>query len=116
MAAADAARTADLLVTSRYHPAVFAAPAGVPTLGIAVDDYTTVKLTGALGNFGQDSVVSLDDVLSGAASDVLADAWRRRDDLRGRGLQLAAARKGDWDRWFDRIAEALSPAASRRPH
>ena len=54
------ARGASLVVTSRYHPAVFAVSGGVPTIGIAVDDYTTVKLTGALGNVGQTSVLSAD--------------------------------------------------------
>ena len=46
------ARAASLVISSRYHPVVFAVSGGVPSIGLAVDDYTTTKLTGALTNFG----------------------------------------------------------------
>lgn len=72
--AAWLARRAALVVSSRYHPAVFAAAAGVPTLGIAVDQYTTVKLTGALGAFGQFGVISAADLLAGAAPAAMVGA------------------------------------------
>jgi hypothetical protein len=51
--AAALARGATLLLTSRYHPAVFAAPAGVPTVGLVADTYTGVKLGGALEHWGE---------------------------------------------------------------
>ncbi len=99
------ARAASLVVTSRYHPAVFAVSGGVPTIGIAVDEYTSVKLTGALGNVGQTSVLSA-DALDPA---VVASVWNSRDTIRSRGLELAASRRAESERWWDRVAEAFSP-------
>jgi polysaccharide pyruvyl transferase WcaK-like protein len=107
VAAADAARGAGLVVTSRYHPAVFAAPAGVPTLGISVDDYTAVKLTGALRNFGQESVVSLDDVLAGSADSVLSASWSDRQAIRDTAMGLAQTHRRKWDAWWDLLAARL---------
>ncbi len=99
------ARAASLVVTSRYHPAVFAVSGGVPTIGIAVDEYTSVKLTGALGNLGQTSVLSA-DALDPA---VVASVWSSREAIRSRGLELAASRRADAERWWDHVAEAFSP-------
>ena len=98
------ARGASLVVTSRYHPAVFAVSGGVPTIGIAVDDYTTVKLTGALGNVGQTSVLSA-DALDPAA---IAAVWADRDGIRARGLERAAARRTESSAWWDRVAAAFT--------
>ena len=53
--AAETARItarAQLVVTTRYHPVVFAIAAGVPVLPIAVDHYGEVRLGGALENWG----------------------------------------------------------------
>jgi polysaccharide pyruvyl transferase WcaK-like protein len=47
-------RRAALNVSSRYHPLVFGSAAGVPCLGISRDDYTAVKLCGALGQLGEE--------------------------------------------------------------
>lgn len=102
-AAAWLARRADLVVSSRYHPAVFAVSSGVATLGIAVDEYTTVKLTGALGNFGQRGVVSADDVISGAAVAASAELWRDRDEIRERSMGIARERRDDSIAWWDRV-------------
>ena len=47
-------RRASLTVSSRYHPLVFGSAAGVPCLGIARDDYTAIKLGGALAHVGEE--------------------------------------------------------------
>jgi polysaccharide pyruvyl transferase WcaK-like protein len=94
------ARAASMVVTSRYHPAVFAAPAGVPILGIPVDDYTTIKLTGALDNFGQEGVApltSLDDA-------PVADLWGQREAIRARAAAISVAERARTAAWWDRIA------------
>ena len=122
-AAASLARRASLLVTSRYHPAVFAAPAGVPILALTADDYTTVKLTGALEAWGQAQVHDLDL----AASPRLGPALRRAASTAtaarlAAGNALPAARAAAAV-WWDRVAVAASvlpvdepsPAESRRP-
>jgi polysaccharide pyruvyl transferase WcaK-like protein len=47
-------RHAALTVSSRYHPLVFAAAAGVPCVGITRDDYTAIKLGGALAHLREE--------------------------------------------------------------
>lgn len=106
-AAARFARGAALSVSSRYHPAVFAVSAGVPTVGIAVDDYTTVKLTGALGNFGQEGVVRASDVLDGGAIDRTLDVWAARDEIRAAWAARIDGARADSDAWWDDVARAL---------
>jgi polysaccharide pyruvyl transferase WcaK-like protein len=107
VAAARLARGAALVVSSRYHPAVFAVSGGVPTIGIPVDDYTTTKLTGALGNFGQDSLVSAAQLVAGATPAVASGVWNDREAIRARGLSLAASNRAASAAWWDRVAAAL---------
>ncbi|MEV7692253.1 polysaccharide pyruvyl transferase family protein [Microbacterium sp. NPDC089189] len=99
------ARSAGLLISSRYHPVVFAAPAGVPTLALAADAYTSIKLGGVLGHWGQRGPVELGDAsaavrrveeLTADADGVRAEAAARRPDRR------AAATA-----WWDDVAGVL---------
>lgn len=102
--AAALARSARLLITSRYHPAVFAAPAGVPVVALAADDYTRIKLSGALAHWGQSEVQDL-DALPASAVD-RADAGRDATSAAARErlevLRSAAAR------WWDGVAGVLA--------
>lgn len=100
--AAALVRGADLLITCRYHPAVFAAPAGTPVLGLSADRYTRIKLGGALGHWGQTGVLDLDE---------LPDAPRRLDALMASTDAIrdeAAARlpglRAASQTWWDRVA------------
>lgn len=43
------------VVSSRYHPLVFATAAAVPCLGVYRDDYTRIKLQGALAHLGMEA-------------------------------------------------------------
>ncbi|MET4051762.1 polysaccharide pyruvyl transferase WcaK-like protein [Frigoribacterium sp. PvP054] len=108
-AAARFARGAALHLTSRYHPAVFAVAGGVPTVGLAVDDYTTIKLTGALGNFGQSSVVSVDQLLAGEAEEVALATWAGRDEVRTAWAASLDETRAASSAWWDRVAAALRP-------
>ena len=105
--AASLAREASMLVTSRYHPAVFAAPAGVPILALTADAYTTVKLTGALGAWGQDGVHDLDiatsDALSEALSRIASTSAATRKTA-GQAFPAAYARAAAW---WDRVVAAI---------
>jgi len=107
VAAARLARGAALVISSRYHPAVFAVSGGVPTIGIPVDDYTTTKLTGALGNFGQSALVSARQLVAGAAPAVASVVWNDREAIRERGLAIAASNRAASAVWWDRVAAAL---------
>lgn len=108
-AAARAARNAALVVTSRYHPAVFAVPAGVPTLAVPVDEYTTVKLVGALGNFGQDGILPVGELLAGSGPAVADRLWAGRDAIRGRADAASGASRAASAAWWDRVAAAVRP-------
>jgi polysaccharide pyruvyl transferase WcaK-like protein len=104
--AASLARSSAVLITGRYHPAVFAAPAGVPVLGLVTDDYTAVKQRGALAHWGQDATVPI------SAADVdgiprlhalLEDSGRIADEARARRPRHRA----DYDAWWDAVADAF---------
>lgn len=110
---AAASRSAAVVLSSRYHPAVFATSAGVPTLAVSVDGYTSVKLTGATGAFGQSGVVAVEDLLSGAATATAAALWDRREGIREHGLRIAEQQRPVSEAWWDRVAETLS--ARERP-
>jgi polysaccharide pyruvyl transferase WcaK-like protein len=106
--AARLARSAALVVSSRYHPAVFAVSGGVPTIGIPVDDYTTTKLTGALGNFGQSTLLPAADLVAGRGTAVASALWADRETVRTRGSELAVDARAASRDWWDRIAEVLT--------
>jgi polysaccharide pyruvyl transferase WcaK-like protein len=106
-AAAGLARNAAFVVSSRYHPVVFSAAAGVPTLAISVDAYTAIKLRGALATGGQRSVVALDQLDREGGSELVRDLWSRRaqigavaDERRGSNLASSGA-------WWDRVFSEL---------
>lgn len=101
---ASLARSAELVVASRYHPAVFAVAAGVPTIGIPVDDYTTVKLTGALGNLGQSSVLPVIELLAGHGATLVNTVWADRESIRVSGMRLSHLRRTASTQWWDAVA------------
>jgi polysaccharide pyruvyl transferase WcaK-like protein len=107
--AARLARGAAFVVTSRYHPAVFAASGAVPILGIPVDGYTDVKLRGALAVAGQDGVVSLPELVGGAGIARFESLWGERDAIRARGVERVAAARLAATGWWDRVAETVKP-------
>jgi polysaccharide pyruvyl transferase WcaK-like protein len=110
--AASLARRASLLVTSRYHPAVFAAPAGVPVLGLTADAYTTVKLNGALRGWGQSGIHDLDIVTSGGLSAALRQAASRASVARQAAHERLPAARADAAAWWDRVVAAVSSSRS----
>lgn len=100
--AAALVRGAALLITGRYHPAVFAAPAGTPVLALSADRYTRIKLGGALGHWGQTGVLDLDE-LPGAPrrlETLVADTVALRGEAAARLPRLRAASR----QWWDRVA------------
>lgn len=104
--AASLARSAGLLITGRYHPAVFATPAGVPVLGLVTDEYTAVKQRGALAHWGQKGTISI------AAADqdgipLVGELWDDREriaDESGKRYPEHSARARDW---WDAIADVF---------
>ena len=107
-AATRLARAAGMLVTGRYHPAVFAAPAGVPVAALVVDAYTDVKLRGVLGHWGQSGLVDLDEVATGAADAPLLAIARHRGAIRAAAVESAPAQRRRASGWWDQVADDLA--------
>jgi hypothetical protein len=70
----------------------------VPVLGIPVDEYTGVKLGGALGNAGQNGILSLDRLLAGEGPSAVRAARER---------PTTAIDRVRYDAWWDRVAEVF---------
>jgi polysaccharide pyruvyl transferase WcaK-like protein len=85
---------ASLVISTRYHPLVFALAAGIPCLAVAATDYGRVKAQGALRHGGQSaSYLRLAEAADGALLPRALDLWRRREALR---TELEAQRRG-WE-------------------
>ncbi|MBN9661488.1 MAG: polysaccharide pyruvyl transferase family protein [Acidobacteria bacterium] len=96
---------AELVVSARYHPIVFATASGVPSLGITVDSYTRTKLHGAQVSAGADGwCLSVADVERGALLPLAMELWHQRHGVRKR---LAAASQRAWSHEPQRWAGIL---------
>lgn len=96
------------VVSSRYHPLVFATAAGVPCVGLHRDRYTEIKLVGALTHVGMERwTLGAVEAEEGELAVLLAELWRRRHDVRD---AMRAARpeleRRDANRW-QRLLGAL---------
>ncbi len=102
-AAARLARSSALLITGRYHPAVFAAPAGVPVVGLVADDYTRIKQLGVLAHWGQDGVAPIADAdTSGGAA--LERVWSSRERIAEAAAEHEPHHRAEASRWWDTVA------------
>ena len=76
---------AALVVSTRYHPLVFACAAGVPALGIFSDEYTRVKLRGALAHPGLERwAISDTSAARGGLLRKGLSLWMQRDEVGAR--------------------------------
>lgn len=105
--AASLARSSALLITGRYHPAVFAAPAGVPVLGLVTDDYTAVKQRGALAHWGQDSLVTISSADT-AGIPGLGALWTDRERVAAAAEERMPRHRADAGAWWDAVADEYS--------
>jgi polysaccharide pyruvyl transferase WcaK-like protein len=113
--AAALARNAELSVSSRYHPTVFASGAGVPTIGIGVDDYTDSKISGALENFGQlEHFVPISALFTGDAALLVSDVWKRRASIRKAADLVIPKRVEATSQWWDDLVAALRSEPATR--
>lgn len=78
----DATSRAALVISTRYHPLVFAAAAGVPSLGLYVDDYTRVKLRGALAHDDLENwSLEAQFAWHGDLLPAVEELWHRREEV-----------------------------------
>ncbi|MDQ1130844.1 polysaccharide pyruvyl transferase family protein [Microbacterium sp. SORGH_AS_0888] len=104
------AQHAGLLITSRYHPAVFAAPAGTPVLALATDDYTRIKLDGVLGHWDGHRPVDLAS-LTGRDADpaaICAHVEAERTRIADRARERIDAHRARAATWWDDVAAVLT--------
>jgi polysaccharide pyruvyl transferase WcaK-like protein len=110
---------AAMVVSTRYHPLVFATAAGIPALGIHQDDYTRVKLRGALSCAGlEEWCLSTTEVERGELLPLAGRLWQQRQTVQARLTRLHAdAWPRELQRW-NGICRALAltpPSFPRRP-
>lgn len=104
--AASLARSSALLLTGRYHPAVFAAPGGVPVLGLVTDEYTAVKQRGALAHWGQDAVVPITAADTEGISR-LGALWAARDEVADEAARRLPGHRATTADWWDEVASVF---------
>ncbi len=77
-------RQASLVISTRYHPLVFALAGAVPAVGVWTDEYTRRKLQGALIHAGRPAdAMSLEEALAGGLTAKALQLWNARAVLRG---------------------------------
>ncbi len=70
------------MLTTRYHPVVFAASGGVPVLAVWADEYVHRKQRGVLAPLGLDGwMLALDDVFERGVLSTLDELWHRRTEV-----------------------------------
>ena len=106
---------ARLVVSSRYHPLVFAVAAAVPAIGIHRDRYTRIKLEGALGHAGlEHHALSLAAAERGELAGRLRDVWAATGDLRATMTAQRPALAEEDDRRWGHVLAALGHGDTRR--
>ncbi|HET9766666.1 MAG TPA: polysaccharide pyruvyl transferase family protein [Thermoanaerobaculia bacterium] len=100
---------ASLVLASRYHALVFGLASCVPCLGVYEDEYTRIKLHGALAQASQESRWCLP--LAGAGEGALAaralELWDCRDAVRSALEERRPARRQQEARRWPRLLAAL---------
>jgi len=98
-----ATREASLVISSRYHPVVFGLSGAVPCVAIYSDDYTRIRLQGALRHAGMEEYsISFESCPGGGLARHVLGAWRDRtfikQQLLGRFHAWASAENAKWSR------------------
>ena len=96
------------VISSRYHPLVFATAAAVPCLGIYRDDYTRIKLEGALAHLGMETwCQSATDAERFGLIQAFRRLWSQREEIAAAMARarepLAAQEERRWQQLFARL-------------
>jgi polysaccharide pyruvyl transferase WcaK-like protein len=110
--AAAVTAAAALVITNRYHPAVFGLAAGVPVVALANDAYSDIRLAGALGNWGLgDWALPQPSLTPGGVDEAVLEAWNRRDEIRRHLDGLRPGFERSQGTWWDAVAAVLRGGA-----
>ncbi|HEY2292030.1 MAG TPA: phytanoyl-CoA dioxygenase family protein [Thermoanaerobaculia bacterium] len=107
------------VVSSRYHPLVFATAAGVPCLGIYRDDYTRIKLQGALAHLGMEAwCQSAADAERFGLIGAFRRLWSRREEIAAAMIRVrepfADQEERRWRQLLARLGRTRGAAAPPR--
>jgi polysaccharide pyruvyl transferase WcaK-like protein len=106
---AQITRKAAMSISTRYHPVVFASSSGVPAVGISVDEYTGVKIGGALDLVGLGEFhIPLSMLASGQAETVALAAWSAREAISQHAASVEPLLRERSSRWWDDVVAVLS--------
>jgi polysaccharide pyruvyl transferase WcaK-like protein len=116
-------RQADLVVSTRYHPIVFAVSGGVPCLAIFPDEHTRVRHVECLRQAGLEQfAIPFETALEGGLVPAALSSWQQREatrrqlESRADEWRIADARK--WSRvtealgWPNQPIDVLAPTSS----
>lgn len=107
---------AAMVLSSRYHPLVFATAAAVPSLGLHRDAYTRIKLQGALAHVGlAEWTRPLADAVSGGLLGPLRRLWQTRDAVRALARAVRPAIEAAESRRWRRLLGHLGLSAAVPP-
>ncbi len=107
---------ASMVITSRYHPAVFATGAGVPAVALSADHYSDIRLSGALGNWGLGSFnLPLTSLLTSSFREAVLAAWAQRSEIQAHLRNLRRGRVRESQAWWDAVALSLKGQAQPAP-
>lgn len=107
--AAGLTSRAALVMTSRYHPVVFALDSAVPVVALAPENYSDVRMRGALDNWGAGSLaMTLPSLYDGSFAAATVDVWKNREAITSFLLETGTVQRRRFAGWWDAVASALS--------
>lgn len=105
---AEITARASLVLTSRYHPVIFAMTTGVPVVAVANEGYSHARLGGALAQWGlEDFVLPLPSLVNGTVQPALQEAWSNRESISNHCGTARAQRQQEFNAWWDGVVLAL---------
>jgi len=112
LTAAEAARiaaNASLVISTRYHPIVFAMGAATPAIGIHGDDYCRIKLEGALAHAELEKwALTYRDVRRGKLLKKALEVWETLEKIRRHLESYQHDWRAEYDARWAAIVRALS--------
>jgi len=106
---------AALVMTSRYHPVVFALDSAVPVVALAPENYSDVRIRGALTNWGAENLaLTLPSLFDGSFAAATVDAWKNREAITSFLREAGTLQRQRFAAWWDAVAGSLAGDAQPR--